>query len=187
MMEIVTPIFQHGAGIAIELNTQFFGINCKLYYPKDENSDKIDDKTYSDEPDDELKLLIPDIYNLRRTPQGGVNDNLFQEAFITYVKHDHHIPFKTKIVAISDKLGTMQFIVDETDSVTTFVDSIYRELTLIPYMSFRNNDIDVVNNSKELREELLEDSLENNYSIDDFYALSEPDENKLKYKFRRID
>lgn len=185
-----TDILRNMTGMAIELNTKFFGIECKIYFPKNKNpqSFKMDDLEFSHEPDLVEKLLIPEIYELRRTPIGGMNDNLFQEVYKLYAKAEFNLPYYSKIVALSEKLGPIQFLVEDSDSITTFTDSIYREYSLSPFLTFNTKDAyqnEVVNN---LTQEVKQDVIDRDYSNDFSIAKNdviEPEE--VKFKFKKME
>lgn len=189
MIELISDILQEGANLSIELNTEFFGVECKIYYPKDfgSYSGNYDDIKFSTEPDLEKRLLIPDIYNLRRTPTAGISDSLFQEDLIMYVKHDLHIPSYSKIVAILDTIGPYQFIVQDTDSVTTTTEIIYRELRLTPFVNFTKNDPELNQSLTTLKTEYEAEKTQLDY--DDNNSISEEKDitiDKVSFKFREI-
>lgn len=190
MIDALTPVFQEGAKMAIEINTQFFGIDCKVYYPSNTKVSEIQNETpeYNDVPDLEIRLLIPDLYNQKLTPKAGLLDNLYQESYIAYVPHSIDLPYESKIVATSQKLGTIQFIVNESNSVSTFVDVVYREVTLTPYLTYTNNDADANAVSKALADEFIVDATTRDYNIEDYTTTTgTPSPTDVVVKYRPVE
>lgn len=189
MIKEFTKTFQLTANISIDLHTKIYGLDCKIYYPKSTNhySGRHDDISYEEVPDEELRLLIPEIYDTRRAPLGGVSDNLFRDEFTLYAKKDLLLPYLSKIVATSEKLGTFQFLVDNSNAVTTMVDSIYKEVILVPFMSFRNNDIDEIMIDEDLLDDYKDDIEDNEISDDQSITNSVPESERVKYIYKRLE
>ena len=61
MINDLTPVFQSQSSLAIKLNTQFYGVECKIYYPKNMGhySGRFDDIEFSEDPDIEKKITDP--------------------------------------------------------------------------------------------------------------------------------
>lgn len=177
-------------GMAIEINTRFFGVECKIYFPKNKNpqSFKMDDLVFSHEPDLVQRLLIPEIYELRRSPIGGVNDSLFQEMYKLFAKAEFNLPYYSKIVALSEKQGPIQFLVEESDSITTFVDSIYREYSLSPFLTFTNHDLhqnEIVDGlTQEVKQDVIDRDYNNDFSIAKSDSINPED---IKFKFKKLE
>lgn len=190
-MDQLTSNMQFCSDIALDFATDQFGLDCKLYYPDSSLQSPVmtaQDPEYYDTPNIEARLLIPDFYNLRRTPQGGVFDSLNADEFLCYVKQSIYIPYQTKIVVISEKLGTLQFISDSSDSITTQSDSIYRQVRLLPYLTFTNNDPDSNTSTKQLVDEFIQQNLDAKSTFDDLTVKSDPTAAQgTTFKFRSIE
>ncbi|QSM00894.1 structural protein [Yersinia phage YerA41] len=155
MLADITTILQSGSSLAIDIMTDIYGVECKIYYPKDTGhySGRHGDVEYNSVHDDELRILIPELFNTQRSSLSGVFDNLFTDEFSAYLKHDKLLPFFTKIVATSTLQGTVQFYVKDSDSISTFNDKLYRKLLLVPYMKMNDLDSEV----NEVKDKLTEE------------------------------
>jgi hypothetical protein len=187
MMQDFTKVFQDGSDLSIELYTRVIGIEAKIYFPQSfgHYSGNNNDITFSDEPELVGKVLIPEIYNMSKTPRGGVVDTLFQDTFKLYVKHSLNIPEKSKIVVISPYIGLLQFLVSDQESPNTFFGKIYREYTITPYLNIDKTIEDLIDNADKLAEEDYQEPKDDHPHNDDM-TISKSDSENPKYKYRDI-
>lgn len=188
LSEHMTPILQRNADIALNLYSKFMGLKCKIYYVQGVGhySGSNDDLEYNEVHDDEMDLLIPDLFTLCRTAIVGVMDNLFQNEFKLFLRRDQYLPELSKIVFFSDKVGTLQYIVQESDSQHTPDGILYKEMTITPYSNLSNNDPDI-NQKLETSAEADRLEFEEHGAVDpDPIAESVIDATKAKFSYNPV-
>jgi len=190
-MEYYSPVLKKLTDVGIALNTRLYGIECKIYYPVSVGhySGQHDDIEFRSDPDLIERLLIPQIYQIKRTPQGGINDMLYDENMSLYISREFVLPHLSKIVVISAASGTMQFLVTEMDSVTTIQDTLYKAVTIVPFLSYRNNDDEANIISDNLSQEFLDEIDDIDSTIDRSVAIGDPKDvapDDRKFFFREI-
>lgn len=188
LSEHMTPILQRNANIALDLYSKFMGLRCKIYYAKSVGhySGSNDDMVYNKDPDTEMDLLIPDLFNLCRSSIAGIMDNVFQNEFKLYLKHDQYLPEFTKIVYLSPVVGVLQYTVQESDAQHTPNGQIYKELTIAPFSNYANNDSkvnEVILDLAQADEKMLED---NGMVNTDPISESDVDRSKSKYGYTPV-
>jgi hypothetical protein len=143
VIDDLSVLASHQYNIAFDLLARIHGELVEVYYPKviGQYSGKFDDTTYSNTPDKYLKLLVPDIYELKSTPIGGVNDNLFSESYKVFTRNDELLPLNTKLIINSSTLGPLSFIVDKDNSVVAKDSIVVREYEIYPYLSYNTTTI----------------------------------------------
>ena len=187
----ITNILQYTSSIAISLNKNFFGIDCYIYYPKgsrfnNQYGGAHNDLEYNSEYDTKARLLVPDVYETRKTPIAGIQDNLYQDEFTLYAEYDLYLPYGTKIVTTSKLLGSYQFRVRDDNTITTPIDAIYREVTLVPLLSTRDNDSDIDSISEDLLDN-WKDQVDDLEAVTDISVSKNKDiPPKGKYNFSKI-
>lgn len=195
----ITNVLRTTTSIAININTQFFGVEADVYYPRGTGhySGKHDDLDFNKIPDKHMRILIPDIYEQRHESLAGIVDTVTTDTYTAYVLVDEVLPLLSKIVAYSPSLGKISFLVDNISEISTNINQIYREVTLTPYVNYANNDS--VAEDRELEQQydkFIEENLLEIKNPDVSYTpLSVPLDNKpevsgkkqdLIYKYRPI-
>lgn len=140
----ITDVTRAGVDASIATYVRTYGRECQIYLPKKTGSysGSLDDVSYNKDPDEIRRMFIPNLFNrASRTPVMGFYDVLGIGEYY-WITHDKdRLPLYTKIVATSPVLGTIRFIIRDSDYASTFEGSIYVKVRLeILYDTTQDND-----------------------------------------------
>jgi len=154
----LTPVLQVGVKSSLIVNTMFFGVDSRIYYPKDikEYSGQYNDIDYHDEPQFEGMVIIPEIYSIHQYILAGSFNYELEEC--TMYIDDHNIPNGSKVVALTD-IGDLTFIVDHQDDYITLKGKIAVIYKLTPVIADKNKlqDLELADDIKDINDDVLED------------------------------
>lgn len=168
-----------GAGIAIGLIENFFGIPCDVYYPKGfEKSGRMNTVKYGEEPDMSTSLVLIDPYTGKVLSEGGISTNLGDITMVAYVKHNTEIYRFSRIDA---KLG---YTINKYQVINVMTHNdihgpLYKKLELMSISETIRDEEIVADANQDFIEELEDNGVNYNNSIVNSKELEV--DNSLKY------
>lgn len=129
----LTKVLANGSDASIKMYIRTYGRECQIYYPQDTGiySGHESDVTYNKDPDEVMKLFIPNLFNkASRIPAMGHYDLLGRSEYYMIVPTSLRLPLFTKIVATSHELGVARFIIRNDDYASTFEGSVFMRVDL---------------------------------------------------------
>lgn len=150
-MEALAPVLSELSGLAIEINTEFFGMECRIYsvdsVKVSYNDLDTSSLTFSSEPIFEGKLLVPELVYRQTGPatNSGVYTE-FRDPILAYPPNILLGEVARKYLIVFNDYEVGNFIIEEHITNKFFKESLFMEVALVPY------EIDVVKN-----EELIDD------------------------------
>lgn len=155
-----------GATLAIDLLSDFFGVDAAIYYPKGnyEKSGNLDDIFYDKEPSLTTSLLLLDVYTKKPIITAGASMN-FTLDLIAYV------PFDTKIYRFSKIVVELQNAVVKYKLVDILGhhdenDALYKQLILEPLSETLTGD-EITNSN---RDDFIDDITDEVVHVDNTIA-----------------
>lgn len=171
-------------GISLKLNTNLFGTDCNLYFPKgiDNNSQLMDENiTYDSEPDVSQKILLPFIFQFTKS-KAFVGDLYAADEPLIYATAEdmENYPMGTLIeFSFNKKIYTYKIF--DSESFDSPQGSIIYRITLIPHNTIEPSELfmdEVYKDREELLEVIREEvdvKLDVQANNKDLYKEDEPD------------
>jgi len=162
-LNLFNPI-KIGCNLSINVLTTMYGIDCKVYFPKNiknlQHGYYDDDIKYGEEPDIEQKMLIPAIFSEGQTTLPGVFDQITVDEKILYVPNDLDIPKYSLIVATLNSNRILKYRVNDTTEYKDDESLIFRKYYLVPVVSYNDddNEEDKIDEIQEQFDELEDES-----------------------------